>query len=204
MTLDLSSLASHLSAVPVVLAVFLSGFLEGLAIPFPGTWLLALIGGAARLTVSELFGLSLITAAGYTTSSLVPYALGVVIRQLGSPAFLPRLGLTDDRLDHLQAWFARYGEPAVAWSRPLWIGNLVSIPAGIVRMPLWRFTLFTLVGIWPWALSILWIGDEAGALMENFGTWAFWLMSAGIALAVAAGWYRQMRLRRRQAEEAAD
>jgi len=190
--------------VPLAPASFLCGFLEGLAIPFPGTWLLALIGSAASPGPLDMLWLSLMASAGYTGGSLGAYALGLVIRRLGSPSFLPRLGLTEARLDQLQVWFSHYGEPAVAWSRPFWVGNLVSIPAGMVWMPLWRFLPLTFVGIWPWAFAVLWAGDEAGNLMEILGTWALWAVGAAAAAAAALSWYRHVRHRRRQAPEPAD
>lgn len=190
--------------IPLAPAAFLCGFLEGLAIPFPGTWLLALIGGAARLAPLNMLTLSLAASAGYTAGALAPYALGLLIRRLGTPSFLPRLGLTEARLEQLRVWFHRYGEPAVAWSRPFWVGNLVSIPAGMVRMPLWRFVPFTFAGIWPWAFAVLWVGDEAGNLMEVLGTWTFWAVGAAAAAAAALTWYRHVRRRQRQAPEPAD
>jgi len=92
----------------------------------------------------------------------------------------------------------------VAWSRPFWVGNLVSIPAGMVWMPLWRFLPLTFVGIWPWAFAVLWAGDEAGNLMEILGTWALWAVGAAAAADAALSWYRHVRHRRRQAPEPAD
>lgn len=190
--------------IPLVPAAFLSGFLEGLAIPFPGTWLLALIGAAARVSPLELLTLSLTASAGYTAGALAPYILGLLIRRLGAPSFLPRFRLTEARLEQLQVWFHRYGEPAVAWSRPFWIGNLVSIPAGMVRMPLWRFVLLTFLGIWPWAFAVLWAGEEAWRLMATYGTWAFWAVGAVAAAGAAFYGYRFIRRRQRQAPEPAD
>ena len=64
------------------------------------------------------------------------------------------LHITPKRLDAADRWFARYGYWAVPVSRCLpIIRTFISLPAGIARMPFWRFTLLTVVGCLPWVLA---------------------------------------------------
>ena len=39
---------------------------------------------------------------------------------------------------------------------------IVSVPAGIARMPFWRFTLYTVIGSLPWCIGFAWLGYELG------------------------------------------
>ena len=61
-------------------------------------------------------------------------------------------------------WFQRYGEPVVLFGRmiPL-VRAFVSLPAGVARMPVVRFTLLTLIGSLPWVLVLAIAGKAAGS-----------------------------------------
>ena len=73
------------------------------------------------------------------------------------------LHITPKRLDDADRWFARYGDWAVLISRCLpVIRTFISLPAGIARMPFWRFTLFTLIGCIPWVLILTLAGRAVG------------------------------------------
>jgi membrane protein DedA with SNARE-associated domain len=61
------------------------------------------------------------------------------------------------------SWFQRYGEPAVLFGRVIPVVRaFVSLPAGIARMPFWRFTLFSLIGTVPWVLGLALAGHALG------------------------------------------
>lgn len=129
-------------------ALLLSGVLEGLAVPWPSPLVLAWAGAGAAGPLHYL-GLSAMYAGGYVAGALVQYGLA----RLFGPALLGLL--PGPRAQQVLDLLARWGQPAVLWSRPLVIGNFVSIPAAVVRMPLGRFALYTWLGIWPWSLAVL-------------------------------------------------
>ena len=59
-------------------------------------------------------------------------------------------------------WFAKYGDPAVFFSRMLpIIRTFISLPAGVARMPFWRFSILTFLGAVPWNFMLVYIGREA-------------------------------------------
>jgi membrane protein DedA with SNARE-associated domain len=61
-------------------------------------------------------------------------------------------------------WFERYGAPAVFFSRMLpIIRTFISLPAGVARMPFWKFSVLTLAGCVPWIFMLTFIGREVGA-----------------------------------------
>ena len=66
-------------------------------------------------------------------------------------------------------WFERYGAPAVFFSRMLpIIRTFISLPAGVARMPFWRFTILTTLGCIPWIFMLTLIGREVG---DNWEKW---------------------------------
>ena len=66
-------------------------------------------------------------------------------------------------LDVAERWFARYGEATVFFSRMLPIvRTFISIPAGVSRMPLWRFLAFSILGAIPWVMLLVWGGMVLG------------------------------------------
>ena len=71
-------------------------------------------------------------------------------------------------VDKAEAWFERRGEAAVFVSRLLpVIRTFISLPAGIARMPFWRFTVYTVLGCLPWCVALAWLGAVLGARWET-------------------------------------
>jgi membrane protein DedA with SNARE-associated domain len=106
---------------------------------------------------------------GYVIGSIGGWAIGFY----GGRPFLERRGrwvhVTPERLQHAESWFDRYGDWAVAISRvtPV-VRSFIAIPAGVVRMPLGRYTLLTIPGCFLWAFAFAGIGWAAGASWERF------------------------------------
>jgi membrane protein DedA with SNARE-associated domain len=67
------------------------------------------------------------------------------------------------QIERADRWFQRYGEPAVLFGRviPL-VRAFVSLPAGIAKMPLGRFTVLSLIGTIPWVLALAFAGHALG------------------------------------------
>lgn len=115
--------------------------------------------------------MSLIAAIGWTTvgavaGALVIYALGALLGRDRTRRLLVRVPLiSEQEIDRTEAWFARHGYKTVFFGRMVPVfRNLFSVPAGIERMPLGRFALFTGLGslIWntAWLLAGYWLGDN--------------------------------------------
>jgi membrane protein DedA with SNARE-associated domain len=66
-------------------------------------------------------------------------------------------------------WFERYGTATVFFSRMLpIIRTFISLPAGVAKMPFWRFSAFTLLGSIPWVLALAIVGEKVG---DNWEQW---------------------------------
>ena len=100
---------------------------------------------------------------GNTAGSLLSYAVGA----FGGRPLVARYGkyvlISSHDLELAERWFARYGEATVFFSRMLPIvRTFISVPAGIARMPLWRFTIFSVLGAIPWVMLLVWAGLSLG------------------------------------------
>jgi len=107
-------------------------------------------------------------------------------------------------LDAADRWFARYGDWAVLLSRCLPIvRTFISLPAGIARMPFWRFTLFTLIGCIPWVTALALAGRAVGDNWEDLQQQLHYLDYA-LVVAIVGGvvWLVVRRWRRRRAPAA--
>ncbi|MDP9266607.1 MAG: DedA family protein [Chloroflexota bacterium] len=163
----LESLYSTLGYAGVVLAMTI----ESAAIPLPSEIILPFAGWAvSRALVEPLTGAAWTYAGavaagliGNTAGSLIAYAVGAY----GGRPFLERFGryvlISAHDLDVADRWFVRFGDATVFFSRMLpVVRTFISLPAGIARMPLWRFLLFSILGALPWIMLLVWGGVVLG------------------------------------------
>src|SRR5205807_592185 len=70
------------------------------------------------------------------------------------------------------------------------IRTFIAFPAGVARMPLWRFNLYTFVGSYIWSLALAWVGMKLGEHWDTLGVY-FHRFDAAIAIVglAAVAWY---------------
>jgi membrane protein DedA with SNARE-associated domain len=158
---------------------------------------------------SQFWGYVAMSAAGVvgqTIGSIIGWAIGLY----GGRPLVERHGrwmhLGPENLDRAERWFDRWGDWAVFLGRmtPV-VRSFVSIPAGLARMPLGRFTLFSALGTIPWCFGIAGAGWALGSSWETFHhdfRYVELLVAAGIlALGV---WYLRRRRASKMARRASD
>ena len=80
-----------------------------------------------------------------------------------------KLHIKKTHLEWADRWFERHGDATVFFTRMLpIIRTFISLPAGVARMPFWRFSVFTVPGCIPWVLMLTFIGKQAG---DNWEDW---------------------------------
>jgi membrane protein DedA with SNARE-associated domain len=169
-----------------------------------------LFGADIDSTAWAYVAMALAGVLGYTLGSVVGWAIG----RIGGRPFLERHGrwvhVTPDRLERAESWFDRYGDAAVFFSRlvPV-VRSFISIPAGVVRMPLGRFTMLSFLGTLPWCFGFAGAGLALGTGWERFHhAWRYadYVVVALAAAAVLWVAYRMMRnrARRRALERSAE
>src|SRR5204862_5701145 len=97
-------------------------------------------------------------------------------------------------------WFERYGAPAVFFSRMLPIvRTFISLPAGVARMPFWRFTVLTVLGCIPWVFALTFAGKQAADHWTDWRDSLHYVDYAVAVLIVLGIVYLIVRRRRRPA-----
>jgi len=119
----------------------------------------------------ELWAVSVAGAVGCVLGSLVAYWVGMyggrpVIEKYGRYVLI---SLHD--LDMADRWFARRGEVIVFASRLLpVIRTFIAFPAGVARMNLTRFIVYTFLGSLPWCLGLAYVGQKLGEQWDKNDT----------------------------------
>ena len=149
-------------------AVFLLMTLESACIPVPSEAIMLFAGFSVSKGDLTLFGIVAAGVLGNVVGSWIAYALG----------YYGRLELLErNRVFHVnprqlaltERWFQRYGSATVFFSRMLpIIRTFISLPAGVARMPFWRFTVLTTLGSIPWVLMLALVGRKVG---DNWEHW---------------------------------
>lgn len=101
-------------------------------------------------------------------------------------------------VERAEGWFDRHGGTAVLIGRcvPV-VRSLISIPAGVERMPLWRFSLYTLIGSAVWNAALVLGGFALGSRFGQIGRYSDYINYAVYAL-IAFFLLRFVTRRRRQ------
>jgi membrane protein DedA with SNARE-associated domain len=138
--------------------------------------------------------------AGNVVGSWLAYGVGY----FGRVELLERHGkwlhITPRQLAWADRWFERYGGSTVFFSRmvPV-VRTFISLPAGVARMPFWKFSLLSTAGIIPWVLAFGIVGKRVGASWDDWQEklhYLDYLIAAAIVAAIA---YLVVRRRRRAA-----
>jgi membrane protein DedA with SNARE-associated domain len=170
---------------------------------FPGHQV-TLFGEPIESTAWAYVAMALAGVLGYVLGSLLGWGIGY----FGGRPFLERHGrwvhVTPDRLERAEAWFGRYGDAAVFFSRlvPV-VRSFISIPAGIAEMPIVRYTVLSFLGTLPWCFGLAGAGLALGSGWERFHESWRYADYAIVALVVAAVAYLAIRLGRRRARRRA-
>lgn len=172
--------------------------LENLFPPLPSEVILPMAGLAASRGSFSLVEALVWTTAGSVVGGLLLYGLGAwlgVARLRAIAAKVPLLRPED--IDRTVAWFGRHGGKAVFFGRMIPIfRSLISIPAGITRMPAWRFALLTAAGSLLWNSIFVMSGYFLGESWHIVERYADILQYVVIGVAVAAvAWFLVVRVR---------
>jgi membrane protein DedA with SNARE-associated domain len=177
--------------------------LESACIPVPSEAIMLFAGFNVYEGELTLFGIVAAGVLGNVVGSWIAWAAGYY----GRVELLEKNRLIHVNPKHLawaDRWFERHGEATVFFTRMLPIvRTFISLPAGVARMPFWRFTAFTLAGCVPWVLMLGVVGREVGERWEDWRENLHYLDYAVLAAIVAGLVYLLIRRRRRGGPEPA-
>ena len=172
--------------------------LENLFPPLPSEVILPMAGLAAARGSFTLVEALAWTTAGSVVGAFALYGVGAWLGIDRLRALVRRMPLLKvEDVDRTVAWFERHGGKAVFFGRMLPIfRSLISIPAGVTRMPLWRFGLLTLAGSFVWntvfVLSGYLLGDQWHIVEEYAGVLQYAVIGTAAAALV---WFTVNRVR---------
>jgi membrane protein DedA with SNARE-associated domain len=190
-------------AVDIVSAIGLWGVfvlmvLESACIPVPSEATMLFAGFDVSKGHYSLFAAVAVGSAANLVGSWIAYAIGYYGRVDLLEKHGAKLHIKKSHLATADRWFQRHGDATVFFTRMLPIvRTFISLPAGVARMPFWRFSLLTLAGCVPWVFVLAFIGKQAG---DNWTKWKdqlHYVDYAVAALIVAGIVYLVVNRRRR-------
>ena len=173
-------------------AVFLLMVLESACIPVPSEVTMIYAGYLVSQGDMSFAGAVAAGSLGNLVGSWIAWAVGAY----GVDAWLYRSDRNRRHAEQAHRWFERHGTPVVFFSRlvPI-VRTFISLPAGVARMPLGRFSVLTILGCVPWSFMLVAIGDAAGAtspsLHRRLGNLDYVVVA--VALAIVAAWVLRRR-----------
>jgi membrane protein DedA with SNARE-associated domain len=167
---------------------------ESACIPLPSEVIMPFSGYLVYTGRFNLWAVAVAGAVGCVVGSWVAYFVGAY----GGRRFIERYGryvlISRRDLDLADRWFARYGEVIIFASRMLpVVRTFIAFPAGVARMSLTRFTIYTFLGSLPWCLGLAYVGQVLGEQWNKNDALKTWFhrfdFIIGILFLLAVAWW---------------
>ena len=173
--------------------------IESACIPLPSEVIMPFAGYLVSQGKYSLWSVGLAGAIGCVVGSVPAYYLGMY----GGRPLIVKYGkyilMSRHDLDMADRWFQRHGEATVFFARLLpVIRTFIAFPAGVARMEMKRFLIYTFAGSLPWCLGLAYIGMVMGerwpVLREYFHKFDLLI---GAAIVAGIVWYVRRHLKHR-------
>ena len=178
--------------------------LENLFPPLPSEVILPLAGFTAAQGTLVLWHVLIWTTAGSVVGAVLLYGLGAWLGRDRLRAIVDRMPLVSlEDVDKAESWFNRHGDWAVLIGRliPI-VRSLISIPAGVERMSIWRFLAFTTLGSGVWNTLLVGAGYQLGeqwhVVEQGVGVFQKVVI---VVVGLLVVWWVVKMVRRRQGED---
>lgn len=142
--------------------------IESACIPLPSEIIMPFAGYLVSVGRFSLIGAATAGALGCNLGSTIAY----VVAAKGGRKVIERWGayvlIRPVELERAEKFFIRYGAVTVFVGRLLpVIRTFISFPAGLARMPMLRFQIYSFVGSWPWCFALAYVGMLLGARWDS-------------------------------------
>ncbi len=158
----------HLYISVGYMGVLLAMAIESACIPIPSEIILPMAGWMVSRGIFDFWWAVIAGTVGCTIGSTIAYYVGAIG---GRPA-LTRYGryllISPHDLETADKWFAKYGDWAIFFSRLLpVVRTFISFPAGVSKMSMPKFLIYTTIGSFPWSLALVFAGKLFGERWEE-------------------------------------
>jgi len=180
-----------------LLGIFVLMLLESACIPVPSEATMLFAGFNVSDGEYSMFAAVAVGSVANLVGSWIAYAVGYYGRVDLLEKHGGKLHISKSHLAWADRWFERHGDATVFFTRMLpIIRTFISLPAGVARMPFWRFSVLTLAGCVPWVFMLTFIGREAGDNWEKWKDSLHYVDYAVAAMIVLGVGYLIVRRRR--------
>ena len=152
--------------------VFLAGLIETIIPQIPTMAVFPTAGFIASqngLGLPELFFLGILGGLGASVGSTVIYLIALKLGRTALLKYLKYVKVSEKKLTKVEQWFQKYGDKAVLFGRMIPVfREMVSIPAGLLKMKLPKFLAYTILGSCGWSMTLIFIGYYFGIAAIEF------------------------------------
>jgi membrane protein DedA with SNARE-associated domain len=143
--------------------IFLLMTAEGATLPIPSEVVLPFAGYLVFKGTLNFWIIVFVATIGAIVGGLIDYGIGFYLGRAAILRYGRYVRLNEKHLMTTEVWFSKHGEIAVLFSKfvPL-VRTLISFPAGIAEMKVWKFILFTAIGGAIWNAALTYAGFVAG------------------------------------------
>ena len=152
--------------------VFLAALIETIIPPIPTMAVFPTAGFIASqngLGLPELFLLGILGGLGASIGSTIIYLIALKLGRTALLKYLKYVKVSEKKLTKVEQWFQRYGDKAVLFGRMIPVfREMISIPAGLLKMKLPKFLAYTILGSCGWSMTLVFIGYYFGVAAIEF------------------------------------
>lgn len=192
---DIINIITSLISSYGYLGLFVAAFVETIFPPIPSELIFPLAGFVAfksQFNYLETFLMAAFGALGATIGAVAIYFLSYKIGRIAIIKLGKYVFVNEKKIKSSEEWFERYGIFAVFLGRMVpGVRELVSVPAGIARMSVGKFTLFTFAGSLIWSSLLVFSGyflgnswDRFSETLSDYSSFISIIVFSGIGIAI--------------------
>ena len=190
--MDIINIITSLVSTYGYLGIFIAAFAETIFPPIPSELIFPLagfVGFKSNFTYFETFLMASSGAVGATIGAIVIYLVSFKIGRIAIVKLGKYVFVNEKKIESAERWFEKYGVYAVFLGRMApGVRELISVPAGIARMPFAKFVTFTFFGSLIWSVILVFLGyflgDSWESLSETLSDY-FTVISVLVLLSIA-------------------
>ena len=142
--------------------VFIAALIETIIPPIPTMAVFPTAGFIASqngLSVIETVFLGVIGGLGASIGSTVIYLIALKLGRTALLRYLNKVKVSEKKLERVERWFEKYGDKAVLFGRMVPVfREMISVPAGLLKMNVKKFLVYTILGSCGWGITMVLIG----------------------------------------------